>query len=93
MVLTGPGALAAEDVPAPRQEGNDILIRVTHSGICGTDYKIYKGAIPVAYPRIMGHEMVGEVIGGQSATVHSGDRVIVDPELYCGACFHCRIGW
>ena len=92
MVLTGPGALVAEDVPAPRQEGNDILIRVTHSGICGTDYKIYTGAIPVAYPRIMGHEMVGEVIGGQSATVHAGDRVIVDPELYCGSCFHCRIG-
>ena len=92
MVLTGPGTLVAEDVPAPRQEGNDILIRVTHSGICGTDYKIYKGAIPVAYPRIMGHEMVGEVIGGQSATVHPGDRVIVDPELYCGSCFHCRIG-
>ena len=39
-----------------------MLVRVTHSGICGTDYKIYKGAIPVAYPRIMGHEMVGEVV-------------------------------
>ena len=41
----------------------------------------------------MGHEMVGEVVvPGAPAAVGSGDRVIVDPELYCGACFHCRIG-
>jgi 2-desacetyl-2-hydroxyethyl bacteriochlorophyllide A dehydrogenase len=68
-------------------------VRVTHSGICGTDYKIYSGAIPVTYPRVMGHEMTGEVVdAGDSAAVRAGDRVIVDPELYCGACFHCRIG-
>jgi threonine dehydrogenase-like Zn-dependent dehydrogenase len=65
----------------------------THSGICGTDFKIYSGAIPVRYPRIMGHEMIGEVVeGGDAAGFRPGDRVIVDPELYCGACFHCRIG-
>jgi 2-desacetyl-2-hydroxyethyl bacteriochlorophyllide A dehydrogenase len=46
--------------------------------------KIYKGAIPAQYPLIMGHEMVGEMA--------SGARVIVDPVLYCGTCFHCRIG-
>ncbi len=59
-------------------------MRVTHSGLCGTDLKIYKGAIPAEYPLIMGHEMVGEVAGG--------GRVIVDPVLSCGSCFHCRIG-
>jgi 2-desacetyl-2-hydroxyethyl bacteriochlorophyllide A dehydrogenase len=66
---------------------------VTHSGICGTDFKIYSGAIPVHYPRIMGHEMIGEVVeGGDARGFQAGDRVIVDPELYCGSCFHCRIG-
>jgi 2-desacetyl-2-hydroxyethyl bacteriochlorophyllide A dehydrogenase len=92
MVLTAPSELVLSDVARPEVSGRDVLVRVTHSGICGTDYKIYKGAIPVAYPLIMGHEMVGEVVGGASATVRTGDRVIVDPELYCGACFHCRIG-
>lgn len=92
MVLTGPSAIVASEVPTPGQEGDNLVVRVTHSGICGTDYKIYKGAIPVAYPRIMGHEMVGEVVAGHTATVRTGDRVIVDPELYCGECFHCRIG-
>jgi L-iditol 2-dehydrogenase len=92
MVLLGPSELIASEMPSPRLDGGNMLVRVTHSGICGTDYKIYKGAIPVAYPRIMGHEMVGEVVGGENASARPGDRVIVDPELYCGACFHCRIG-
>lgn len=85
MVLRAPWELVQDDVSRPDVTGGDVLVRVTHSGICGTDFKIFTGAIPVSYPRIMGHEMVGEIVEG-------GDRVIVDPELYCGACFHCRIG-
>ena len=93
MVLTGPSALAQQDVATPGGDDGSVVVQVTHSGICGTDYKIYRGAIPVGYPRIMGHEMAGEVVEvGASTTVKRGDRVIVDPELYCGACFHCRIG-
>ena len=85
MVLRAPWELASEEVTRPGADTPDVIVRVTHSGICGTDFKIYSGAIPVNYPRIMGHEMVGEA-------VVSGDRVVVDPELFCGDCFHCRIG-
>ena len=92
MVLTAPGELAQEEVARPAPASNDVLVRVTHSGICGTDYKIFNGAIAVRYPRIMGHEMAGEVVDAGSAPFRAGDRVIIDPELYCGACFHCRIG-
>jgi 2-desacetyl-2-hydroxyethyl bacteriochlorophyllide A dehydrogenase len=93
MVLRAPTDLVADDVARPAADpARDVLVRVTHSGICGTDFKIYSGAIPVTYPRIMGHEMVGEVVSAGDGTVGQGDRVIVDPELYCGACFHCRIG-
>src|SRR5947209_4341938 len=93
MVLRAPGDLVLDDVARPRQDASQVQIRVTHSGICGTDFKIFSGAIPVTYPRIMGHEMFGEVVeGGGADAFQTGDRVIVDPELYCGACFHCRIG-
>ena len=85
MVLRAPGDLALDQVARPEPDHASVLVRVTHSGICGTDFKIFNGSIPVSYPRIMGHEMAGEV-------VESGDRVIIDPELYCGVCFHCRIG-
>jgi L-iditol 2-dehydrogenase len=93
MVLRAPREIVAGDVPQPRVDPNQVVVQVTHSGICGTDYKIYSGAIPVIYPRVMGHEMTGRVVdpGGMSA-LGQGDRVIVDPQLYCGACFHCRIG-
>ncbi len=84
MVLRAPGQLALADVALPEVPAGHVLVRITHSGLCGTDLKIYKGAIPAQYPLIMGHEMVGELAGGE--------RVIVDPVLYCGTCFHCRIG-
>ena len=92
IVLRRPRELALDDVARPAVDGDQVLVRVTHSGVCGTDLKIYGGAIPVAYPRVMGHEMAGEVVEGGGAALRRGDRVIVDPELYCGVCFHCRIG-
>lgn len=95
MVLRAPWELVADEVAPPPLYGGQVLVRVTHSGICGTDYKIFSGAISVRYPRIMGHEVFGEVVaeapGGRRA-FRPGERVIVDPALYCGACFHCRIG-
>jgi 2-desacetyl-2-hydroxyethyl bacteriochlorophyllide A dehydrogenase len=92
MVLTAPGELVQDEVARPARAAGDVLVRVTHSGICGTDYKIFNGSIPVRYPRIMGHEMAGKVVEAGSGPLRPGDMVIVDPELYCGACFHCRIG-
>jgi len=93
MVLKAPGELVLDEVSRPNLEVGQVLVRVSHTGICGTDLKIYNGAIPVKYPRIMGHEMVGEIVEDSSdGSFRAGDRVIVDPELFCGACFHCRIG-
>jgi 2-desacetyl-2-hydroxyethyl bacteriochlorophyllide A dehydrogenase len=93
MVLKAPGELVLDEVARPGLGAGQALIRVSHSGVCGTDLKIYNGAIPVNYPRIMGHEMIGEVVEGSgNDAFRLGDRVIIDPELFCGACFHCRIG-
>ena len=93
MVLRAPWELTPDEVSQPLLDPRHVLVRVTHSGICGTDYKIYSGAIPVSYPRVMGHEMTGEIVdAGDTGAFRPGDRVIVDPELYCGTCFHCRIG-
>ena len=92
MVLTAPGELVQDEVAQPAGGPGQVLVRVTHSGICGTDYKIFHGSIPVRYPRIMGHEMAGEVVEAGDTPLRPGDKVIIDPELYCGSCFHCRIG-
>jgi len=92
MVLTAPNELVLEDVARPGARTGDATVHITHSGICGTDYKIYNGSIPVKYPRVMGHEMVGELVDPGSTGLKPGARVIIDPELFCGTCFHCRIG-
>ena len=93
MVLKAPSELALDDVSSPQPGRDQVLIRVTNSGICGTDLKIYNGSIPVQYPRIMGHEMVGEVVeGSDGERVRPGDRVLVDPVLFCGVCLLCQAG-
>jgi len=93
MVLRAPTNLAFAEVAIPEVLPGQVLVRITNSGLCGTDAKIYSGAIPATYPVIMGHEMIGELAGGSApAGVQKGDRVIIDPVLSCGTCFHCRIG-
>lgn len=93
MVLKAPGTLCAADVSPPQLMDGETLVRVTHSGLCGTDLKIYNGTIPVSYPLIMGHEMIGTVLEHSgTGGVRIGDRVVIDPTLYCGTCFHCQIG-
>ena len=90
MVLTAPREVSSQKVPVPNVNPDETLIRVTNSGICGTDLKIYQGGIPVDYPRVLGHESVGEVVSG--GTLKPGTPIIVDPAYYCGACYNCRDG-
>ena len=92
MVLRGPRDLGPAEVERPALGHNQVLVRVTHSGVCGTDLHIFEGAIPVRHPLVMGHEMIGEVVEGEDATLKRGDRVIVDPAIYCGMCLNCRAG-
>jgi len=92
MVLRGPRELGLAEVERPSLGHNEVLVRVTHGGVCGTDLHIYEGAIPVRHPLIMGHEMVGVVEDGGNGTLRRGDRVIVDPAIYCGMCLNCRAG-
>jgi 2-desacetyl-2-hydroxyethyl bacteriochlorophyllide A dehydrogenase len=92
MVLRARCDLVLEDVERPECGRDQVLVRVTNSGICGTDLKIYDGSIPVRYPLIMGHEISGEVVGGGDDSIRVGDRVVIDPCLSCGRCMNCRVG-
>jgi L-iditol 2-dehydrogenase len=76
----------------PRLEPGDVLVRVDSVGICGTDLKIHSGAIPVEYPRVMGHEIAGTVEDSGASDVDVGRRVVVDPGIACGICRQCREG-
>ncbi|MFP6712957.1 MAG: alcohol dehydrogenase catalytic domain-containing protein [Rhodospirillales bacterium] len=92
-LLSEPNKVAITDRPTPTCGAGEVLVKISHVGICGTDTKIYSGGIPANTPIVMGHEAVGEIIEGQAADGSGpGDRVIVDPVLYCGDCFYCDKG-
>lgn len=72
-----------------------VTIQVRSMGICGSDIAAYKGVSPlVTYPRILGHEVGGEVISMPDGEYDFkvGDRVIVEPYMYCGHCYPCSLG-
>ncbi|MBB6448081.1 L-gulonate 5-dehydrogenase [Geomicrobium halophilum] len=74
---------------------DDVLVRVKAVGVCGSDMHIYHGSNPfTVYPRVIGHEVSGEVaaIGNQVSTLKPGDRVALEPISYCGECYACRQG-
>ena len=101
MVLRAPSDLVLDEVARPQPAAGQVVVRITHSGVCGTDYKIFNGSIRVPYPLIPGHEMAGEIVdvgrvppstGATGGGPAVGDRVIIDPETYCGHCFYCQKG-
>lgn len=92
MVLKAPRELQFAELDLAPLAEDQVRVRVTHSAICGTDLKIYKGDIPVRHPLIMGHEMCGEVVEGEDSLIRRGDRVMIDPSVYCGTCFCCHAG-
>ena len=92
MLLTGPRELRLGEIEKPEPANGEVLVRLTSSGICGTDLKIFEGAIPVPYPLVMGHEMIGVLVEGGDDEIKNGERVIIDPALYCGRCVNCRAG-
>jgi 2-desacetyl-2-hydroxyethyl bacteriochlorophyllide A dehydrogenase len=95
VVCTAPGHLERISRPAPGPLlPGDIRLRISHIGICGTDYHIFEGKHPfLEYPRIMGHELSAHVIeSGEGSEYRPGDLVIVNPYLSCGSCIACRRG-
>lgn len=93
-ILHGPRDLRVETTGEPRPEPGEVVVRISAAGLCGTDYEIWSGARPVAYPRVMGHELVGrvETVASDVTRVRAGDSVVVEPNYSCGQCPLCREG-
>ncbi|MEV0029870.1 zinc-dependent alcohol dehydrogenase family protein [Nocardia sp. NPDC050793] len=95
VVIETPGRCSVQTVPDPSPGPGAVVVRVAAVGICGTDAHIIDGEFPpTPYPIVPGHEFAGEVVavGHEVVGVAEGDRVAVDPSLFCGACHYCAIG-
>src|SRR5437870_7913385 len=93
-ILHAPRDLRVEAAREPRPEPGDVVVRIVAAGLCGTDYRIWTGERTVAYPRVMGPELVGrvEAVASDVTRVGPGDPVVVEPNYSCGHCPLCREG-
>ncbi|CAM3788282.1 alcohol dehydrogenase catalytic domain-containing protein [Alkalicoccus chagannorensis] len=85
--------MEVKDVQAPSIEyDTDMIVRITASGICGSDLHIYKGGIPAPDDYIIGHEPMGivEETGPGVKTLKKGDRVVIPFNIGCGDCQFCN---
>jgi len=88
-----PGDIRLEDAPEPEPGPGELKIRVRNCSTCGTDVKISRfGHHHIVPPRVMGHEIAGEVVGGDAPGWVPGDRVQVIAAIPCGHCSECRRG-
>jgi 2-desacetyl-2-hydroxyethyl bacteriochlorophyllide A dehydrogenase len=93
-VIEAPGKVTVTTVPDPTPGPREVVVDVAACGLCGTDLHILQGEFAPTLPVVPGHEFAGEVVGlGSEVTeLKIGDRVAVDPSLYCNECRYCRLG-
>ncbi|WP_405601708.1 MULTISPECIES: zinc-dependent alcohol dehydrogenase family protein [unclassified Streptomyces] len=93
-VIESVGKAVVTEVPDPTPGPRDVVVEVAACGLCGTDLHILQGEFAPTLPVVPGHEFAGVVVGlGRDVReVSIGDRVAVDPSLYCYECRYCRSG-
>lgn len=94
IVCREPFSIEMEERPEPTAQADQVLVRIRRVGLCGTDYHIFAGRHPfLAYPRVMGHELSGEVVEASSHSAFGpGQTVAINPYFACGHCIACRRG-
>src|SRR5712692_3963993 len=99
LVYEGSRDMNLRDKPIPEINGDEVLIEVKFTGICGSELGGYLGHNSLRVPPlVMGHEFAGEVValgtGAQSLnpSISLGRVVTVNPLAYCGHCEFCRQG-
>ena len=96
-ILEKPHKFVLKEVPIPEINDDEVLIKVTYCGICGSDWGSYTGKYAdevKLLPLTTGHEFCGviEKVGKNAKGLKAGDRVAADICIPCGTCYHCRIG-
>ncbi len=95
VTFQAPGEVRLEERPEPEiAAGDDAVVRVEATGVCGSDLHIYHGRVQIEPGFTIGHEFVGEVLatGPDVSRVNVGDRVLGCYCSACGECFFCRRG-
>ena len=95
LVCQEPKVMIWEKREIPKPGDDEALIKLKTVGICGTDIHAWGGNQPFfSYPRVLGHEICGEIVGlGKNINhLHNGQQVVVIPYVSCRKCPACRSG-
>lgn len=94
LICTEPGKLAYGTGEMPQAQPGQAIIRINRIGICGTDLHAFEGTQPFfSYPRILGHELAGELVDtGGAEGFEKGEAITFIPYFNCGHCIACRSG-
>ena len=94
LVCKSPGVLEYNSIETPLLKKDHVIIKIKRIGICGTDLHAFEGTQPFFnYPRILGHELAGELIEFDNAPGFTqGQTVSFIPYFNCGHCIACRCG-
>jgi glutathione-independent formaldehyde dehydrogenase len=95
VVYRKPFDVAVEEVPDPRIEHpNDVIVRITSTGISGSDLHVYEGRTAAEPGIVFGHENLGivEDVGSGVTGLEQGDRVVMPFNIACGFCKNCVAG-
>ncbi|GGD01989.1 glutathione-dependent formaldehyde dehydrogenase [Thalassobacillus devorans] len=93
VTFQGKENMQVKDIEAPSiQQPDDMIVKITASGICGSDLHLYKGGIEPEQDYIVGHEPMGivEEVGPEVKNLKKGDRVVIPFNIGCGECFFCK---
>jgi 2-desacetyl-2-hydroxyethyl bacteriochlorophyllide A dehydrogenase len=93
--IIAPGDIRLVEAPVPKAKPQEALIKIKAAMICGSDISAYRGkGVPLNYPLVIGHEVAGEIyeIAENEYGLKKGDRVILNPYIYCGECYPCSLG-
>ncbi len=93
-VLNGPGKVEVQGVPIPECGPDDVLLRIEAIGLCGSDFAMYAGHWKFLRPFVIGHEGYGRIVAVGSAVRDRtiGSLAVVEPNIVCGVCPHCKKG-
>jgi L-iditol 2-dehydrogenase len=94
-IMPAPKEITFKEVDVPTIQPSQVLIKIKRIGICGSDIHVYHGKHPyVSYPLTQGHEVSGKIveIGNQVKGFHLGQKVTIEPQVYCGECYPCTHG-
>ncbi len=95
-VLTEYGKFEWQEVSNPVIDKTQVMVKIIYASICGSDQHIFKGDFHprTKLPFIPGHEFGGVVVetGKSVSGFQVGDRVAVDPIIWCGTCAACQMG-